>query len=366
MLIFSMLDNLEIHEIVNIVALLIGISFGAIAQKTQFCFNGAIKDYILLSSTRRAASVVFAIIVAIIATRFSVLVFGLDLEDTIWLSKDINYITIIIGGALFGTGMMIADGCSSRHLIKFAQGDGRSLVTLLFIAIFAYAAKYGILNAIVYSLISNETLLNISLLVENTDINIYIALFILSIILIWLTKSFKRILCLRDGLSVGLLIAFGWYITGIYGATTLELDTRYVSQTSLTFVGPLSNTLEFFTHYITKSLDFGISIILGVILGAFIMSRFNTKYSFGCTSAIKTNTLLNSIFGGSLMGVGGVMALGCTVGQGLTGVSTLAIGSFVAIVSIFVSAYITGRYLGKKNQLPMCFVFDWPDEKHCR
>ncbi len=366
MLIFHMLENLEIYEIVNIAAILIGISFGAIAQKTQFCFNGAIKDYILLSSTRRAASVIFAIIVAIIATRILVIVFGLDFEDTIWLSKDINYITIIIGGTLFGIGMMIADGCSSRHLIKFAQGDSRSLITLLFIAIFAYAAKYGILNGIVHSLISNKTFLNISSLLENTDINIYFALLVLSIILFWLMKSTKRILCLIDGLIVGLLIALGWYITGIYGATTLEFDTKYVYQTSLTFVGPLSSTLEFFTQYTTKSLDFSISIILGVVLGAFIMSRFNTKYSFGCTSSIKTNSLLNSIVGGSLMGIGGVMALGCTVGQGLTGVSTLAIASFVAIISILISAYFTGRYLGKKNQLPMCFVFDWPDEQGCK
>ncbi|GKT31176.1 YeeE/YedE family protein [Aduncisulcus paluster] len=171
--------------------------------------------------------------------------------------------------------MMIADGCSSRHLVKFAQGDPYSLVTLIFIGIFA-------------------------------------------------------ILSLRDGVVVGLLVAIGWYITGVVGADSMEKE---IAVASMSFVYPTAQTLEFFTYYQVTELSFGVSIILGVLSG------------------------------GALMGVGGVLAIGCTVGQGLSGVSSLAVASVVAILSIMISAFITAKYLGKRDQLPMCFIFEWNDKK---
>lgn len=357
------IENYEIFEVVNLAALLIGITFGAIAQNTQFCFNGAIKDYILISSTKRGASIITAMITAIIATHILTLLTDIDLSETVWLRDKINYFAIILGGCLFGIGMMIADGCSSRHLVKFSQGDANSMVTLLFIAIFAYASTKGILNHFVYSLNTNETLLNISSTIDNERTNIYLVLSVLFLVWFYLTKSFKRVTSLKDGLIIGLLIAFSWYLTGVYGGQTLELETRYVPFTSITFVGPTAKTLDFFTHYKTMNLNFGISIIVGVLIGAFSMSRIDTKYNMGCASNIKVNKLRNSMVGGALMGVGAVLSIGCTVGQGLTGFSTLAFASIVAIFSIFVSGSLMGLYLKKKNKLPMCFIFEWEDEK---
>ena len=359
----DILKEYEIFEIVNIFALLMGIIFGAVAQKTQFCFSGSIKDYILFSSTRRSASVVMAMIVVILGTQALMYFYDIDLGETVWRREEVNYFTIILGASLFGSGMMIADGCSSRHLIKFAQGDNKSLVTLIFIAIFAYASMKGILNTSVYTLTSNETLMTLSGYIKNIQLNPYFAVVVLIVILSLLTKRIKRVFSLMDGVIVGLLVTFGWYLTGVYGAETLELDTRYVPMTSMTFVGPSARTLEFFTHYKTTYLDFGITLILGVLVGAFVMSRFNKKYSFGCVANQKIHTVKNSMLGGALMGVGGVMALGCTVGEGLTGLSTLAFASILAIVSIFVSGYITALYLNKKQQLPMCFFFEWDDKK---
>ncbi len=357
------IENYEIFQVVNVAALFMGIAFGVIAQKTQFCFNGAIKDYLLVSSTKRGSSVVTAMITVIIATHLLTLFYDIDLSETVWLREEINYFTIILGGSLFGMGMMIADGCSSRHLVKFSQGDINSIVTLIFIAIFAYASTKGVLNSLVYSLSTNETLVNLSTYIENGQTNIYIVLTFLFLVWLYLTKSFKRISSLKDGLFIGLIIAFGWYLTGVYGAESLELDSRYVPFTSVTFVGPISKTLDFFTHYKTSELNFGISMILGVLIGAFAMSKINKQYSLGCASNVKVNKLKNSMLGGALMGVGGVLSVGCTVGQGLTGFSTLAFASLLAIFSIFVSGSLMGLYLKKQNKLPMCFIFEWEDEK---
>ncbi|PHS36719.1 MAG: hypothetical protein COB07_12295 [Sulfurovum sp.] len=362
-MISTFLGDYEIYELVNCIALLIGIIFGAVAQKTQFCFSGSIKDYLLFSSTRRASSVIMAMIVAILGTYILGEYFEVAFSESLWRKEGINYFSIIIGGVLFGVGMVIADGCSSRHLVKFAQGDNKSLVTLLFIAIFAYASMKGILSPFVYALSTNETLLSLSSLLDNDALPIVFVLGILLIILALLVRRPKRVLLLYDGVIVGLLVTLGWYITWIFSEASLELGTQYVPFTSLTFVGPSARTLELFTHYKSTDTDFGILLLLGVLAGAFVMSRFNRKYSFGCVSGLKIHKLKNNMIGGALMGVGGVLALGCTVGQGLTGLSTLAIASFVAILSIAISGYIMALYLNKKKQLPMCFTFEWGDEK---
>jgi len=354
------IENYEIFELVNISAFILGLLFGAIAQKNQFCFSGSIKDYILTNSTKRAASVVMAIIIAIISTYFVVQFNEIDVSESIYLNENVNYFAIIVGGVLFGIGMMIADGCSSRHLVKFAQGDAYSLVTLVFIAIFAFATTRGFVSEHIILLTKNETLLNISASITNEPLNIFIVLVPLFIFLILLTKSFSRILSLRDGMIMGLLIALGWYITGVIGVESLE---REINVSSMTFIYPIAQTLELFTFYQVTELSFGISVILGVITGAFTMSRFNKRYSFGCTSTLESSKIKYNMIGGALMGIGGVLALGCTVGQGLTGVSTLAIASVVAICSIMGSAFITAKYLSKKDKLPMCFIFEWNDKK---
>lgn len=361
-MILTVLGDYEIYKLVNYIALFIGIIFGAIAQKTQFCFSGSIKDYLLFSSTRRASSVIMAMIVAILGTYILGEYFEVKFSEALWRRDEINYFSIIIGGTLFGTGMVIADGCSSRHLVKFAQGDNKSLITLLFIAIFAYASMKGILNPLVYALNENETFLSLSSLLNNDALPVALVLGILLIILALLVRRPKRILLLSDGVIVGLLVTFGWYITWIFSEATLEADTRFIPFTSLTFVGPSARTLELFTHYKTANLDFGVMLVLGVVMGAFVMSRFNRKYSFGCVSNLKTQKLKNNMLGGALMGVGGVLALGCTVGQGLSGLSTLAIASLIAILSIAISGYFMALYLHKRKQLPMCFTFEWGDE----
>ena len=117
--------ELEIFETVNILALILGTVFGMVAQKQQFCFSGSIKDYILTKSTKRASSVVMAMITAIIATSIMSSIFEIDLTETNFYRDDINYFIIIFGAALFGIGMMLADGCGNRQLVKFAQGDSK-------------------------------------------------------------------------------------------------------------------------------------------------------------------------------------------------------------------------------------------------
>lgn len=354
------MENFEIYQIVNILGFIIGLIMGAIAQKKQFCFSGSIKDFMLIKSTKRGASVIMAMIVAILATSIMSSTYELDLTQSNYYRENINFFAIILGGILFGIGMMLADGCSNRHLIKFAQGDSNSLIALVFIGLFAFATTRGIINGAFSPIINNPTLIDISSKIGNFTMNIYFVLFILICILLYIVKKPQRILTLWDGAIVGLLIAAAWYVTGVVGEESIE---RIVNLTGITFVYPTAKSIELFSFYQLNELTFSISLICGVLIGAFVMSKFNKKYSFGCTSAQGENRAKYNMIGGALMGTGGIMSIGCTVGQGLTGLSTLAFSSAIAILSIFISAVITAIILNKKNKLPMCFIFDWDDKE---
>ncbi len=350
--------DLETYEIVNILGLFIGIAFGVIAQKKQFCFSGSIKDYILTKSTKRGASVIMAMIVAIISTTLIANYFAIDLTQSNYFKSNINYLAIIAGGVLFGTGMMIADGCSSRSLVKYAQGDSNALITLIFIAIFAYATTKGLLYGVLDPFVNNEFLIKLSANLENFKMNIFVVVGILTLILLYLVRRVRRIFSLLDGVLVGLLVSIAWFVTGFIGQESME---REIALSGISFVYPTAKTLELFTYYEVNELSFGITMVIGVLIGTFIMSFINKKYSFGCTSGQNINKVKYNMIGGSLMGTGGILAIGCTVGQGLTGLSTLAFSSALAIVSIFISAVIAGNILAKYNKLPMCFIFEWDD-----
>lgn len=353
-----MFENLEIYETVNILGLLIGLMFGMIAQKKQFCFSGSIKDYILTKSTMRGSSVIMAMIVAIGATTFISGIHEIDLTHSNYYKDNINYFSIALGGILFGIGMMLADGCSNRHLVKFAQGDINSLIAIVFIAIFAFATTRGLISGFLDPIVNNTILIELSSKIGNISMNLYAVLSILAIILFLLVKKIKRVLSLWDGVLVGLFVSAAWYVTGVIGEESME---RVINLSGIAFVYPTAKSVELFSNYQLNELTFPISLLIGVLLGAFLMSKINRKYSFGCTAGQGENKVKYNMIGGALMGTGGVLSIGCTVGQGLTGLSTLAFASAVAIISIFISATITAIWLHKKNQLPMCFIFEWKD-----
>ncbi len=349
------LDDLEPNQIVNICAVFIGLVYGIIAQKTQFCFSGSIKDFVLRKSTRRSASILTAMISAILFSQLLSYAYTIDYSMTIYLQPNINYFTIVVGGVLFGIGMMRADGCSSRHLVKFSQGDLHSLVTLLCVAVFAYMTAKGLFSQSIALVQTNGTLLDLSSLIPNRPVSMLLIIFLLVLALWKVVPDVKNLLRCSDGLVVGLLIGLSWFVTGVLGFDAFET----MPLESLSFVYPSGKTLEYLMFFSGSTLSFSISVVFGIIAGGFVMSLFNKKYKFSCAAPQNSDKLKNSMIGGSLMGIGGILAMGCTIGQGLSGISTLALSSFVAIVSISVSAYMTALYMAKKEALPSCFNFDW-------
>jgi hypothetical protein len=140
------------------------------------------------------------------------------------------------------------------------------------------------------------------------------------------------------GAAIGLLIALGWWATGIAGFDSF--DTRRIE--SFTFIGPVGETLYYLMLSTALQPDFPVGAVLGVIFGAFVAAR--TDGSFKWEVSANANDMKRRLLGASLMGFGGITALGCTIGQGVTGLSTLSVGSALAVVSIVAGGRV-GLYL---------------------
>lgn len=346
--------NPEIFYI--IVSLLIGFLYGIVAQREQFCFSGGIKDFILFKQTKRTASLIVSILTAILVTQYLSYKFEIDFFDTRYYSN-VNYFVIFFGGLLFGYGMMVSDGCSSRHLIKLAQRDINSFFILLSIGIFAFLTYLFLanFNDIIYQ---NET---IKFFTQDKamSFSLYIIVFILILFLYKSLGNIKNIFQTWDGFLIGFIVGLAW-ITTSYFINEMFLDETLQG---LSFIYPLRKIVEYaYSNFEINIFIFPVLIMFGILFGAFVSSLFNSKYTKQKMCHIKDQNppkLWHKIIGGACMGIGGMLAMGCTVGQGLSGISTLSLASLVAIISIYFSAYITAIFMKRNNSLVACFYFDF-------
>lgn len=344
-------------HLANLGGLLLGLVFGAVVQRSNFCTMGAISDMVLLGDTSRLRSWILAIAVAMLGSQLLHLGSLVDLKASIYTGTSLNWLGAILGGLLFGFGMVQAGGCGNRTLVRLGAGNLKSLLVVLMIAIAGYATLRGLFGPLRLWL-ETTTAINLKnfgiasqalpdLFGQLLDIDArmlrwLLALSIPALLLIWVFRDARfraRPVLIFGGLIVGLVIVGGWAVTGILGAD----DFEPVPLASMTFVAPVGSTLQYLMTFTGARLDFGISTVFGVILGAFLMAKADG--SFRIEGFANPQDLVAHILGGLLMGFGGVLALGCTVGQGLTGIGTLALGSFVAVGGIVIGGILGVRYL---------------------
>lgn len=344
-------------HLANFGGLLLGLAFGAVVQRSNFCTMGAISDMVLLGDRNRLRSWVLAIAVAMLGSQLLHLSGLIDLKASIYTGTSLNWLGAILGGLLFGFGMVQGGGCGNRTLVRLGAGNLKSLLVVLMIAIAGYATLRGLLGPLRLWLetatainlkafgIASQALPDLLGQLLNVDARMLrwlLALAIPALLLIWVFRDARfrsRPVLIAGGIVVGLVIIGGWVATGLLGAD----DFEPVPLASMTFVAPVGNTLQYLMTFTGARLDFGISTVFGVILGAFLMAKADG--SFRIEGFANPQDLVSHILGGLMMGVGGVLALGCTVGQGLTGIGTLALGSFVAVGGIVIGGILGVRYL---------------------
>ncbi len=343
--------------------------FGAIANKTNFCTMGAISDVVNMEHWGRARMWMLAIMVAIVGTNLLQYAGLIDLSKSIYQRPSLPWLSLLLGGVLFGVGMTIAAGCVNKNLVRLGGGSLRSLVVLVFISISAYMtlkglfgqwrssyldpvsldlSKWGMSTQSLPELLSKLTGLPTKAATLATLAVVGLGL----LAFVFKDKRFRANLAHVIGAIVlGLIIVAAWYLTGHigYGENPETLETVYFATNtrtleSMSFVAPTAFSLEMLLLWTDQSLrmTFGIATVIGVVLGSFAYAISTSQFRWEGFASV--DDLRTQLMGAVLMGFGGVTAIGCTVGQGMTGISTLAIGSFLALAGIIAGAAATMKW----------------------
>jgi uncharacterized membrane protein YedE/YeeE len=345
--------------------------FGAVGNKTNFCVMGAVSDIVNMGHWGRMRMWLLAIAVAMVGAGLLSYSGQVDLAKSISQRPTLAWLSLLVGGVCFGVGMTLSGGCANKNLIRVGGGSVRSLVVLVFLAIAAYMTLKGLFGQWRASLLDPVTL-NLadygwkdqSLVTAVTRLTgmtpaaaqgATLAVLV-SALLVFVFKD-KRFrsnrLQIFGAVVIGALVVAGWYVSGHLGfgenPETLEFSyfaTNSRTLESMSFVGPMAYGLELLMLWTDKSLHvtFGIASAVGVVLGsaAYALSARTFRWEGFAPSF---HDLRNQLIGAVLMGFGGVTALGCTVGQGITGLSTLALGSFIAVAGIVAGAVATLKYM---------------------
>ena len=349
--------------------LILGTVFGAVANRTNFCTMGAVSDVVNMGSWGRMRMWLLAIAVAILGSHALQLAGLIDLGKSFYVRPNFTWLSYVVGGFLFGVGMTLGSGCGSKTLVRLGGGSLKSLVVFVFFGIAAYMTLKGLfaiwritfLDPVAIDLaargMARQDLPTIVAALTGANpwrVELVVALLVAGALLLFVFKdrefrrSFDHIL---GGAVIGLTIVGGWYVTGHLGfgenPQTLE-DTFFGTNSrtieSLSYTAPVGFTLELLMLWSDKSLTvtFGIAAVIGIVLGSLAYALISRTFRWeGFAGAEDTAA---HVIGGLLMGFGGVTALGCTIGQGLTGFSTLAAGSLLAFVAIIAGSALTMKW----------------------
>ncbi|MGE0312316.1 MAG: YeeE/YedE family protein [Lautropia sp.] len=334
---------------------LIGFVFGYVGNKTNFCTMGAVSDIVNMGNWTRMRMWTLAIGVAVLGVGLLQSAGLVDVSKSIYTTTSIPWLSHVVGGVTFGIGMSLASGCTSKTLIRIGGGNLKSLVVFFVLGISAYITLKGLfgvwrasaLDPVAIPLATTQDLPSVVAAAWGLDAAIaatWIPVLLgAGLIVFSLAHEEARTRdALVGGTVVGLLVVAAWYVTG-HVAFVAEhpetLEAAYIATggnrpESLSLVAPFAQSLELLMFWsdANRHLTFGIASAIGIVLGSLVYALASRTYreeSFPDASDLKRH-----ILGAVLMGFGGITAMGCTIGQGLSGVSTLSIGSFITLASI--------------------------------
>ncbi|NOR51687.1 MAG: YeeE/YedE family protein [Gammaproteobacteria bacterium] len=362
----------------------IALIMGAVVNKTNFCTMGAVSDLVNMGDMSRMRAWFLAMAVAMLGVSILEGVGAIDLNGSFppYRSSQLIWAENILGGLIFGIGMTLASGCGNKTLIRIGGGNIKSIMVLAVIGTIAYfmtnpfpgsdQTLFSILffdwiRPLAIDLNSQQDIGSL-LSSENGDtVRMYAGIVIAILIMVYVFRSaefrssFDNIL---GGVVVGLAVLGGWYLSSTIMVTVPDEDPMTLSgyyqewdmvaeseegkpsvgaplsSQSFTFVNPMGQTAGFSASGFDRSLlTFGIMSLFGVIMGSLLWSLISKSFRIEWFNSI--SDFVNHLIGAILMGFGGVLALGCTIGQGITGISTLAVGSLLTFVAIVFGSSLT-------------------------
>ncbi len=335
---------------------LIGLIFGALIRQTNYCTMGAISDWRIAGNRGRLGAVALAAATAMIAAQLLDWLGIVELGNSIYLTPRFNWLGASLGGLLFGAGMVYAGGCPSRSLARAGGGDVRALVAMFIMAFAATVTLSGVLGTprVTLDQASTADLGSVGYATQSLsefapvsgDTARLIALGVLALPLLLFAILAADVLSspanLIGGIGVGLLVGAGWALTGL---AYDEMSANPLSPASLSFVKPVSDAIDWLERATALGLPgFAAAGVFGTIIGSFMAAM--ATGTFRLTGFADRSDLMRHIGGAIAMGIGGITAMGCTIGQGVTGLSTMSLQSILAASAIVAGAVLAlGRLM---------------------
>ncbi len=346
----------------------LGLLFGATAQRTHFCTMGALTDILYMGSWNRMRQWLLAMAVAIIGTALLAAAGIIDPAKSLYTSMRLNWLSHLVGGACFGIGMVLASGCGNKTLVRIGAGNLKSLIVFIVVGLSAFMTLKGILaiprTALLDShFITLATRQDLPSIAAASGAGLPLLQLAMGgaaalplLLFVFAGREFRAreaiVTNLWAGVAVGAIIVAAWYVSGSIGhvaedPNTLQeafVTTNSGRMESFSFVAPFAYTLDLLMMWtdVSKAVSFGIAASLGVVAGSFLMAIVTGAFrweGFGNVEDIG-----NHLVGAVLMGFGGITSLGCTIGQGLAGISVLSLGSLLTITGIVAGAVVATRY----------------------
>lgn len=359
----------QIHIQVLVAAFVLAALMGAATVKTNFCTMGGVSDWINMEDTSRLRAWLLAGAVAILGTVLLEAFAAADLSSTFppFRMAKFNWIRYLLGGALFGIGMTLGSGCGNKTLVRVGGGNMKSVVVMLLIGITAYWMLWTEFFEIAFNSWLDPLAIDLTKIgaagqgidqllaaalgvpyTRSLHVGVGIAL---AIGLGGWTLASAEFRANRNawvsGVIFGVIVAAGWWITaGPWGtqwkewAEMADAPPLRVNAQSYVFTAALGDAARWVLRPTDFSLlSFGLAASAGVIAGSFVQSAISRELRLEWFANFAD--FRNHVAGGVLMGIGGVLAMGCSIGQGVTGLSTLALGSVLTLAAIIAGSAIT-------------------------
>ena len=330
--------------VLAIAGLAIGLMFGALAQRSRFCFRAVAIETSRGEAGPKLAVWLIAFAAAIAVTQGLIVAGYLDVKEARQLAGQGSISGTVIGGLMFGVGMIMARGCASRLLVLSATGNLRALVSGLILTLVAQASLRGVLSPAREAIGALWTIdggsrgvLDATGLGNGAGLSVGLVLLAIGL---WLAVRNRVGVWSRVGaFGVGVMIAASWLATYLIS----QLSFEPVTVKSISFTGPSADTLMGLINAPSIPLGFDVGLIPGVFAGSFVASLL--ARDFKLEGYHGGQSMARYITGAALMGFGSMLAGGCAVGAAVTGSTVFALTGFLALVSMWLGAAVTDRLL---------------------
>ena len=342
-------------------AIILGLMFGVFVQRSRFCMTAAIANIVLMRDYRQLYGYIGALVVALIGTQLLEGFGVVDVAQSAFRSGALDWVGVLLGGLIFGIGSVFAGGCVGRILVRTGEGCISALLALMTLALGAVVAYLGILEPVREWLAASTSItigdgdgsMAVVLGLPQWLLAVCLSVLLLGSLVFGVLRHLVSMFYIVGGALIGLVVVGGWCLTGYVVQDEFTVFKPY----SLSFSGPVARTAVYLFENKTNGTFYSIALVFSVLTGAFISSIFSGTFKL---SQPDSSSIGRTLVGGFMMGVGAIFAGGCNIGQGLSGMSTLAIESVFALFTIVSGMYIGIKWLQHAEEAgTYWFTFRW-------